>query len=78
MSLVYTFDFTSSRTESYRLAMMACDISLNFFKSFTTRLPKKVVPSSRVGSGVGGTVLLTHFLNPHFPFILLFIRCITP
>lgn len=30
--------------------MIACDISLNLFKSFTTLLPKKVVPSSRVGS----------------------------
>ena len=30
--------------------MIACDISLNLFKSFTTLLPKKVVPFSRVGS----------------------------
>lgn len=32
------------------IIMIACDISLNLFKSFTTLLPKKVVPSSRVGS----------------------------
>lgn len=33
-----------------KIVMIACDISLNLFKSFTTLLPKKVVPSSRVGS----------------------------
>ena len=33
-----------------RLAMMACDISLNLSRSLTTVLPKKEVPSSSVGS----------------------------
>ena len=50
MSRVYTFSWTSSKQLSYLLAMMAWDISLNFFRSLTTTLPKKVLPSSNVGS----------------------------
>ena len=50
MSRVYTFSFTSSRQISYRLAIIAFDRRLNSSKSFTTREPKKVVPSSKVGS----------------------------
>jgi hypothetical protein len=49
-SRVYTFAFTSSRQVSYRFAMIAWLVSLNFFRSLTTWLPKKVLPSSRVGS----------------------------
>ena len=40
----------SSRHELYLLAMTASDMDLNLSRSFTTLLPKNVVPSSRVGS----------------------------
>ena len=49
-SLVYTFSSTSSNTVSYRLAMMQPHIFLNFLRSLTTLLPKKVLPFSKVGS----------------------------
>ncbi len=49
-SLVYTFPLTSSRQSSYLLAMMASALRLNSARSFTTTLPKNVLPFSRVGS----------------------------
>ena len=50
ISLVYTLVLTSSRHESYRLAMIVSDIDLNSFRFFIMRLPKKVVSGGRVGS----------------------------
>lgn len=49
---MYTLSLMSSRHELYLLAMTASDMDLNLSRSFTTLLPKNVVPSSRVGSDI--------------------------